>query len=136
MLPSAIHDTFSFVPHHHTPFYKNYEKHAPRVSQVIAAVAKVSCKHGLWLVARVSRPADPVLPGVCGLSFAAFACSFLYAVKGVLSIDPPFHQFFIHMGNQITEWLKNCFPDMYMVKVTYRESKVNFYVASLYDISI
>ena len=31
-----------------------YEKHAPRVSQVIAAVAKVSCKHGLWLVARVN----------------------------------------------------------------------------------
>ena len=35
--------------------YKNYEKHAPRVSQVIAAVAKVSCKHGLWLVARVNK---------------------------------------------------------------------------------
>ena len=33
----------------------NYEEHAPRVSQVIAAVAKVSCKHGLWLVARVNR---------------------------------------------------------------------------------
>ena len=31
----------------------NYEKHAPRVSQVIAAVAKVSCKHGLWLVTHV-----------------------------------------------------------------------------------
>ena len=33
---------------------QNYEKHALRVSQVIAAVAKVSCKHGLWLVARVN----------------------------------------------------------------------------------
>ena len=33
----------------------NYEKHASRVSQVIAAVAKVSCKHGLWLVARVNK---------------------------------------------------------------------------------
>ena len=33
----------------------NYEKHAPRVSQVIAAVAKVSYKHGLWLVARVNK---------------------------------------------------------------------------------
>ena len=33
---------------------ENYEKHASRVSQVIAAVAKVSCKHGLWLVARVN----------------------------------------------------------------------------------
>ena len=32
----------------------NYEKHALRVSQVIAAVAKVSCKHGLWLVDRVN----------------------------------------------------------------------------------
>ena len=26
----------------------NYETHALRVSQVSAAVAKVSCKHGLW----------------------------------------------------------------------------------------
>ena len=34
--------------------WKNYEKLAKRVSQVIAAVAKVSCKHGLWLVARVN----------------------------------------------------------------------------------
>ena len=34
---------------------ENYEKHASRVSQVIAAVAKVSCKHGLWLVARVKK---------------------------------------------------------------------------------
>ena len=33
----------------------NYEKHALRASQVIAAVAKVSCKHGLWLVARVNK---------------------------------------------------------------------------------
>ena len=33
----------------------NYEKHAPRVSQVIAAVAKVSCKHGLWLVTHVNN---------------------------------------------------------------------------------
>ncbi len=33
----------------------NYEKHASRVSQVIAAVIKVSCKHGLWLVARVNK---------------------------------------------------------------------------------
>ena len=39
-----------FVSYHY-----NYEKHAPRVSQVIAAVAKVSCKHGLWLVARVNK---------------------------------------------------------------------------------
>ena len=36
-------------------YRKNYEKHAPRVSQVIAAVAKVSCKHGLWLVAREKK---------------------------------------------------------------------------------
>ena len=33
----------------------NYEKHALRVSPVIAAVAKVSCKHGLWLVTRVNK---------------------------------------------------------------------------------
>ena len=31
------------------------EKHALRVSQVIAAVAKVPCKHGLCLVARVKK---------------------------------------------------------------------------------
>ena len=31
------------------------EKHASRVSQVIAAVAKVSCKHGHWLVAHVNK---------------------------------------------------------------------------------
>ena len=37
------------------PGISNYEKHTPRVSQVIAAVAKVSCKHGLWLVARVNK---------------------------------------------------------------------------------
>jgi len=33
----------------------NYEKHALRVSQVIAAVANVSCIHGLWLVARANK---------------------------------------------------------------------------------
>ena len=50
----------------------NYEKHAPRVSQVIAAVAKVSCKHGLWLVARVKKT-------VCfdGIIFIA-NCSFYF----------------------------------------------------------
>ena len=41
----------------------NYEKHAPRVSQVIAAVAKVSCKHGLWLVARVNQRMSQTLIG-------------------------------------------------------------------------
>ena len=42
----------------------NYEKHASRVSQVIAAVAKVSCKHGLWLVARVNKTGT-ALPHFC-----------------------------------------------------------------------
>ena len=37
----------------------NYEKLAPRVSQVIAAVANVSCQHGLWLVARVNAKDCP-----------------------------------------------------------------------------
>ena len=32
---------------------------------------------------------------------------------------------FIHMGNQITEWLKNCFPDMYMFKIAYLIVNVN-----------
>ena len=40
----------------------NYEKHALRVSQVIAAVAKVSCKHGLWLVARVNNRGSGFAP--------------------------------------------------------------------------
>ena len=35
--------------------FDNYEKHALRVSQVIAAVAKVSCKHGLWLVVHIKK---------------------------------------------------------------------------------
>ena len=51
----------------HCPNYlmheDNYEKHAPRVSQVIAAVAKVSCKHGLWLVARVNQRMSQTLIG-------------------------------------------------------------------------
>ena len=33
----------------------NCQNHTPRFSQVTAAVAKVSCKHGLWLVARVKK---------------------------------------------------------------------------------
>ena len=35
----------------------NYEKHALRVSQVIVTVAKILCKHGLWLVVRVNKKA-------------------------------------------------------------------------------
>ena len=38
----------------------------------------------------------------------------------------PFPQiFFFHTGNQITEWLKNCFPDMYMFKIAYLIVNVN-----------
>ena len=44
----------TYFVHLFITLFLNYEKHAPRVSQVIAAVAKVSCKHGLWLVARVN----------------------------------------------------------------------------------
>ena len=36
-------------------YVPNYEKHAPRISQVIATVARVSCKHGLWIVARINK---------------------------------------------------------------------------------
>ena len=49
---------FSFFCHYPSLYYYVhiiYEKHAPRVSQVIATVAKVSCKHGLWLVVRVNE---------------------------------------------------------------------------------
>ena len=38
---------------------RKLEKHALRVSQVFAAVAKVSCKHGLWLVAREKKKPHP-----------------------------------------------------------------------------
>ena len=34
---------------------KNEIKYALRILLVIAAVAKVSCKHELWLVARVNK---------------------------------------------------------------------------------
>ena len=54
-LSSVILSKTQILPHKFLIFLPNYEKHAPRVSQVIAAVAKVSCKHGLWLVARVNQ---------------------------------------------------------------------------------
>ncbi len=44
----------TYFVHLFITFFLNYEKHAPRAFQVIAAVAKVSCKHGLWLVAAVN----------------------------------------------------------------------------------
>ena len=53
-LSSVILSKTQILPHRFLIFLPNYEKHAPRVSQVIAAVTKVSCKHGLWLVARVN----------------------------------------------------------------------------------
>ena len=45
-------------------------KHALRVLPVIAAVAKVSCKHGLWLVARVNMKslAEDRVMSVCHAS--------------------------------------------------------------------
>ena len=45
-------------------------KHALRVLPVIAAVAKVSCKHGLWLVARVNMKslAEDRVMSVCQAS--------------------------------------------------------------------
>ena len=61
-------------------FLRNYEKHALRVSQVIAAVAKVSCKHGLWLVDRVNKkdassPVSPEKDSACGISQIKPVCS-------------------------------------------------------------
>ena len=40
---------------------QNYEKHALRVPQVIAAVSKVSYKHGFWRVARVNKKSGKVV---------------------------------------------------------------------------
>ena len=55
---SVPHIDYYVIPVHFpfpSPSLLNCEKHAPRVSQVIATVAKVSCKHGLWLVVRVKE---------------------------------------------------------------------------------
>ena len=49
LIQSCIPNIFNHNPE------QNYEKHTSRVSQVIAAVTKISCKHGLWLVARVNK---------------------------------------------------------------------------------
>lgn len=54
-------------------FLRNYEKHALRVSQVITAVAKVSCEHGLWLVDRANKkdassPISPEKDSASGIS--------------------------------------------------------------------
>jgi len=60
---------------------RNYEKDNPRGSQVIAAVAKVSCKHGLWLVARVKKRAHIFVFDMCSL----FSLSMLYSIFNFLS---------------------------------------------------
>ena len=48
---------------------------------VIAAVAKVSCKHGLWLVARVKKRAHIFVFDMCSL----FSLSMLYSIFNFLS---------------------------------------------------
>ena len=51
---------------------------------------------------------------------------FLYKRNRVSCPNIPFPQiFFFHTGNQITEWLKNCFPDMYIFKIAYLIVNVN-----------
>ena len=40
---------------------------------VIAAVAKVSCKHGLWLVTRVNQNALPETHRICGFRQGVFS---------------------------------------------------------------
>ena len=76
---------FSFFCHYPSLYYYyvhiirvNYEKHAPRVSQVIATVAKVSCKHGLWLVVRVNKKVEVCQ---CFQSFHSF--SFIYLINSL-----------------------------------------------------
>ena len=58
-------------------------KHALRVLPVIAAVAKVSCKHGLWLVARVN------LKQASGL-FSSGSL-FLYTYMNFIPLRPHLH---------------------------------------------
>ena len=60
---------------------RNYEKDNPRGSQVIAAVAKVSCNHGLWLVARVKKRAHIFVFDMCSL----FSLSMLYYIFNFLN---------------------------------------------------
>ena len=62
---------------------ENYEKHAPRVSQVIAAVAKVSCKHGLWLSARVNNKSVR-----CQLIQLTFSNALKPVAKRIWTSDP------------------------------------------------
>ena len=61
----------------HIHMHGNYEKHAPRAFQDIAAVAKVSCKHGLWIVARVNKKTETAHFGVSAYIFPVIIyCSF------------------------------------------------------------
>ena len=54
---------------------------------------------------------------------------FLYKRNRVSCPNIPFPQiFFFHTGNQITEWLKNCFPDMYTTRLTYPSVDVNLHI--------
>ena len=62
---------------------ENYEKHAPRVSQVIAAFAKVSCKHGLWLIARVNNKSVR-----CQLIQLTFSNALKPVAKRIWTSDP------------------------------------------------
>ena len=96
-----------------TFYISNYEKHAPRVSQVIAAVAKVSCKHGLWLVARVNRKKP-----------------FRFSTRGF--------QYFHHKENHLTRCGANVrFPVPRGTNVTflYCERQVSRLIASGFDSS-
>ena len=40
---------------------RNYEKHALRVSRVIAVLAKSACKHAIFLATRVNRKCPRIL---------------------------------------------------------------------------
>lgn len=55
---SSINDEKGIFQFRRAPqavFAINGIKHALRVLPVIAAVAKISCRHGLWLVARENK---------------------------------------------------------------------------------
>ena len=70
----------------------NRIKHALRVLPVIAAVAKVSCKHGLWRIARVNRICLKCIPAKLSESLKFLKASY------DKSYDFDCHYFFLHFN--------------------------------------
>ena len=82
-----------------------------------------------WTLARCLRKSSRRSSSAKGLCFVICCIRMLLSLFGERSSLHPILRstmfLFIHMGNQITEWLKNCFPDMYMFKIAYLIVNVN-----------